>query len=153
LTKKATGVRLTVFPTLGLVVFFCLCLAWTGCSEDKGRSFIQKSKSGSVARSFFSPSVDDIVVDKETGLEIIKNVISVTFSPSTSREKAEKIIASLNGEIVGYDYSVNYYQVRFAVANPRDLDRVRNKLLAQFKEVELTSKAAVSVHKNPYYVR
>jgi len=153
LTKKATGIRFIVSARLWFVIFFCLCVTWTGCSEDKGRSFVQKTTSGSVARSFFSPSVDDIVKDKETGLEIIKDVISVTFSPTTSREKAEKIIASLNGEIVGYDYSVNYYQVRFAKASARELDQARNKFLTQFKEVELTSKILVSVHKDPYYVR
>ena len=124
-----------------------------GCSEDKHRSFIEKGGSGSVARSFFSPAEDDIVIDEETGLKIIKNVISVTFSPAVKKEKAEKIIASLNGEIVGYDHSVNFYQVRFAVANVRELDQIRNKLLAQFKEVELTSRTSVSAHKNPYYVK
>jgi len=153
LTKKRASIGPPVFPALRLLVVFFLCVAWTGCSEDKGRSFVQKSTSGSVARSFFTPTVDDIVTDKDTGLKIIKNVISVTFSPSTSREKAEKIITSVNGEIIGYDYSVNYYQVRFATASPDELDQLRHKLLAQFKEVELTSKAAVSVHKDPYYVR
>lgn len=106
-----------------------------------------------MARSFFSPTDDDIILDKDTGLKIIKNVISVTFSPSTKKENAEKIIASLNGEIVGYDHSVNYYQVRFAVANIRELDQIRKRLLAQFKQVELASRTSVSVHKNPYYVK
>ncbi|HEB71718.1 MAG TPA: hypothetical protein ENI77_03760 [Nitrospirae bacterium] len=151
--EKIADVRLNVLAPLGFIVFFCFCVAWTGCSDNNDRSFVQKSNSGSVARSFFSPSVDDIIEDKETGLEILKNIISVTFSPSTSREKAEKIIASLNGEIVGYDYSVNYYQIRFAKASARELAQARKKFLAQFKEVELASKILVSVHKDPYYVR
>ncbi len=136
-----------------LLLFALVLLAGTGCSKDKDRSFISKTGSGSATRSFFVPAEKDIVIDEETGLKIIKNVIIITFSPSTSRETAEKIIASVNGEIVGYDNSVNFYQVRLAGASPQKLDETRKKLLAQFKEVEMASKTTVSVHKNPYYVK
>lgn len=139
-------------------VIFCLFsliffVAISGCSDDGKTTFMQKTKGGSVAKSFFAPKEDDIVEDKETGLKIIKDVISVTFKPDTDEATIEKIIASVNGEIVGYDKAVNFYQIRFPGVDLATLDSIRLKLLGGFKEVELASRSVISVHKNPFYAR
>jgi hypothetical protein len=114
---------------------------------------MQKSKGGSVAKSFFAPEEDDIIEDRETGLRIIKDVIIVIFTPDTDEATIEKIIASVNGKIVGYNKAVNFYQVRFPGADLATVDSIRLKLLSSFKEVEMTSRSPTSVHKNPFYVK
>ena len=123
-----------------------------GC-DGGSASFMSKKEGGSTAKRFFSPSEEDIVKDEDTGLDIIKNVISVTFTPNTSEDTIKKIVSSINGEIVGYDKAVNFYQIRVPNADLQELDRIRMKLLSEHKEVEMASRCAVSVHKNPYYVK
>ncbi len=122
--------------------------------SDKGKSsaFMQKS-GGSTEKHFFLPAEDDIIDDVKSGLKIIKNVINVTFSSDTSSSTINKIIDSVDGEIVGYDKSVNLYQVRFADPDLATIDIIRMRLLRDFKEVELASRISVSVHYDPYYVR
>ncbi len=124
-----------------------------GCSNDDRPSYMQKSKGNSGGSSFFTPAQDDIITDEQTGLDIIKNVINVTFSPETSRKTIEKIVASVKGEIVGYDYSVNFVQIRFKKLDLPAIDKMRLTMLGKYKEIESASRCPVSVFKNPYYVR
>jgi len=124
-----------------------------GCSDDGGMSFMQKSDAGRSGSKFLVVDKADIVVDKETGLQVAKNVINVTLSRSVKDETIKKIVSSVNGEIVGYDYSVNFFQIRIPNADLATIKKERLNLLANFKEVEAASICPVSVHKNPFYVR
>ncbi len=149
-----TGAPLTALMRLGaLGVIACVTLLASGCSDNDKGSFVHGGKSGAGEKSFFRPTKDDIVTDKESGLKIIKDVINITFSSKAEKEAINKIIASVNGEIVGYDHSVNFYQIRIKGADLPTIDKIRMKLLGDFKEIEVASRCPVSAHKDPYYVR
>lgn len=125
----------------------------SGCSDEMGApSFLSKGGSGS-GQMFFTPPEEDIVEDEATGLKIAKNAINVHFSPKLDEASIKKIISSVNGEVVGYDKSVNLYQLRFPGKSLEEVDKIRMRLLAEYKEVEAASRLAVSAHKNPYYAR
>lgn len=125
----------------------------SGCPGGDGATFMQKGKGGSAGKLVYMPPEESIIEDADTGLNIIKDVINITFKPDTDEATVEKIIASANGEIVGYDKAVNFYQIRLPGADLATVDSVRFKLLSEFKEVELTSRSFISAHKNPFYVR
>lgn len=139
------------FVILGVIIATAFIFI-RGSDKGKSTAFMQKS-GGSTEKHFFLPTEDDIIDDVETGLKIIKNVINVTFSPDTSSTTINKIIESVDGEIVGYDKAVNLYQIRFTDTDLAAIDKIRMKLLSDFKEVEIASRCSVSVHENPYYVR
>jgi len=140
--------------TAGVIAIpVAVTLMVAGCSDGDRPSYMQKSKNSSGGSSFFSPAQDDIITDEQTGLKIIKNVINVTFSPETSKKTIEKIVASVKGEIVGYDYSVNFVQIRFKKLELPAIDKMRLKMLGKYKEIESASRCPVSVFKNPYYAR
>ena len=139
------------------VVLLCcaviLPVILSGCPGANEISFMQKGKHGSAGKLVYTPPEESIIEDVDTGLEIIKDVINITFKPGTDEATIEKIIASANGKIVGYDKAVNFYQIRFPGADLPTVDKIRIKLLSEFKEVELTSRSFISVHKNPFYVK
>lgn len=114
---------------------------------------MQKGKYGSAGKLIYMPPEESIIKDADTGLDIIKDVINMTFKSDTDEATVEKIIASANGKVVGYDKAVNFYQIQFPGADLAAIESLRIKLLSEFKEVELTSLSFVSVHKNPYYVK
>lgn len=113
----------------------------------------KKSAWDDEAQRFFKPTDSDIVDDVDTGLKIVKDVISVTFDPRADEETIRKIVSSVNGEIVGYDKSVNLYQIRFRGKDLPAIDDIRKKLLSENKQVEAAARMSVSVHKDPYYVK
>jgi len=134
-------------------LFFISATVIAGCSKPMDTSYMNKEGDPSAQKNFFNPTEDDIIEDEETGLRIVKDVINVNFSPKTDEESIKKIIASVNGKIVGYDKTVNLYQIRFPGANLETIDKIRMKLLGEHKEVEMASRCSVSAHKNPYYVK
>jgi hypothetical protein len=128
-------------------------LTLPACSRgEKQKSYLAKNKSGSVERKFFTPDEDDLIVDRSDGLKIIKDVINVTFKSTVDEETIKRLVAEVDGKIVGYDKSVNFYQIRLPGVDLKTLDATRFKLLAK-KEVETATRAPVSVHKNYYYVK
>ena len=142
-----------ISPVSLLLTAFVFFAAASGCSDSAKMAFMQKSKGGSTAKSFFVPKEEDIIVDKDSGLKIIKDVFSVTFKPETDEATIKKIIASVNGKIVGYDKGVNFYQIRLAGVDLATLDKIRLRMLGDFKEVEMTSRSTISVHVDPYYAK
>jgi len=132
--------------------FALALLALAGCPEkDMSQSYLQKTGDGARQSSFFNPSPEDMIEDKETGLTVIKGVLNINFSPKISREEAEKTIKAAGGQVVGYDYSVNFFQAKFPL-DQEALDKKRLELLGK-PGIEMASIAAVSVHKDPYYVK
>ena len=123
-----------------------MLLTVSACSQ-------KKSNWDESPQNFFKPADTDIVEDTDTGLQIVKDVISVTFDPRTDEETIKNIVSSVNGEIVGYDKSVNLYQVRFKGKGLPAIDDIRKKLLSGHKQVEAAARMSVSVHKDPYYVK
>ena len=138
-----------VLPVIPL--FFLLLFA--GCEKEGGGSYMHKGDGGRTGSKFFIPSEDDIVLDRASGLEFIKNVLNINFSPNADQKTIDKIIASINGEIVGYDYAVNFYQIRLKDMDANTLEEVRMKLLREYKEVEMASHTPVSAKENPYYAK
>lgn len=143
------GGRRATLAALALAIAVC----GPGCEKSGDTAYMQKSKTGSGEASFFVPDEKDIITDKDTGLQIIRNVMSVTFSPEADMETINKVVESINGEIVGYDYAVNHFQIRVPGADIRKIDELRMKILGDFREVEMASRCPVSAHKNPYYVK
>jgi len=134
----------------GLVFMF---LTLSACSRGENhKSYLEKNKSGSVAKKFFTPTTEDIITDKSDGLKIIKDVINVTFKANVDEETVKRLVAGIDGQIVGYDKSVNFYQIRLPGVDLKTLDAKRFQILAK-KGVETASRAPVSVHKDFYYAR
>ncbi len=131
---------------IAAAVILAVFMTVAACAE-------KKSSWDENPQSFFKPAESDIVDDVDTGLKIVKDVINVTFDPRTDEETIKKIIASVNGEIVGYDKSVNLYQIRFRGKDLPAIDDIRKKLLSGHKQVEAAARMSVSVHKDPYYVK
>jgi len=78
---------------------------------------------GVVKPAPFSP--EDIIVDPETGTKIIKDEIGILFKDDVLEEERNEIIASINGEIVGYGLSGQSVEVKIK-GNPSisDLKRI-----------------------------
>ncbi len=148
MTRLPDMLKLVPFALVVLLPAFL----FTGCADDNKTSFMQKG-SGSADKLFFVPPAEDIMEEQESGLDIIKNVINVTFDPLIGEDEVNRIIASVDGEVVGYDKGVNFYQIRLKNVNLKELDAARMKLLSNFKEVEAASRSLISAHKNPYYVK
>lgn len=140
---RVSGRKGAAMAVAGLFAAF---MAVTSCTQ-------KKSTWDENPQSFFKPADSDLMDDVDTGLQIVKDVISVTFDPRTDEETIEKIVSSVNGEIVGYDKSVNLYQVRFKGKDLPAIDDIRKRLLSENKQVEAATRMSVSVHKNPYYVK
>jgi hypothetical protein len=118
----------------------------SACSE-------KKSAWDDNAQKFFKPVESDLIDDKDTGLQIVKDVINVTFDPRTDEETVNKIITSVGGEVVGYDRGINLYQIRFKGKGLTDIDGIRKKLLSENKQVEAATRLSTSAHKDPYYAK
>lgn len=145
------GISLRAIFAPCLVLLFLLLTI--GCSDNEGTSYMQKNESGRTGSKFFVANKEDIVTDKETGLQVVKNVINITLSKSAIDETIKKIVSSVKGEIVGYDYSVNFFQIRIPNADLATIKKESLNLLGRYKEVESASICPVSVHKNPFYVK
>ena len=65
---------------------------------------------GVVKPAPFNP--EDVVVDPETGTKIIKDEIGILFEENVSEEERNEIIASINGEVVGYMLSGQSVEVK-----------------------------------------
>ena len=132
--------------THAAAALLAILVAVSACSKKKG-AWDENPK------SFFKPAESDIVNDADTGLQIVKDVIIVTFDPRADEETINKIISSVNGEIVGYDKSLSLYQIRFKGKSLPAIDAIRKELLSKHKQVEAATRMSVSVHKDPYYVK
>lgn len=136
-----------------MAFFLVLGILFAGCSKKMGDSDGVHPKMGGSSGTFYHPSPEDIMQDPETGLDITKGILNITFSKKMDEAAIKALISSVNGEIVGHDRAARFYQVRFKDAKSlADLDIIAKKLLAE-KEVELASRNSVSVHTDPYYVR
>lgn len=139
-----------------LAVLLVVGIFFAGCSRNMGDSSGAKTSSkGGASSTFYHPSPEDIMQDPETGLDITKGILNITFSNSPKIDEAaiKAVISSVDGEIVGQDRAARFYQVRIKNAKTlADLDIVAKKLLVA-KGVELVSKNSVSVHSDPFYVR
>lgn len=139
-----TGGKILAFACIAAVMFL-------GCSRKMGSSESGGSGKGGVG-NFYSPAAEDIVKDPETQLDVIKDVLNITFSRKMDEADILAVIASFKGEVVGQDKAARLYQVRFKVTDLAELDKLAKDILVT-KGVELATKTSVSVHTNPYYVR
>ncbi len=133
-------------------LFLAFGILFTGCSEKMGTPDSQDNSKQTAVSSFYSPKPEDIVKDPDTGLDVVKDILNITFSKKMDETAIKKVVSSINGEIVGQDKAARLYQVRIKGANLEDIDKLGKQLLAQ-KGIELTARDTVSVHVDPYYVR
>lgn len=152
--REGIGIEVMVRLRRELALFLLLlALIFTGCSKKMGGTESGSSKKGAVSSNFYHPSPEDIIKDPETGLDLTKNILNITFSKKMDEAAIKAVISSVNGEIVGQDRAARLYQVRIKNAKSlEDLDKLGTKLLAE-KGVEVVSNNFVSVHTNPFYVR
>ncbi len=139
--------------TIRALVIGMSLVAAAGCYKEKGSHSHGQKDGGDDLSSFYSPAKDDIVQDPSTGLQVLKNVINVTISKKAPPGAIDKVVASINGEIVGYDKGAGFYQIRVKTDDLVETEKIALKLIADFKEVEMSSISPVSAHVNPYYVK
>ena len=96
---------------------------------------------GVVKPAPFNP--EDVVVDPETGTKIIKDEIRILFKDDVLEEERNKIITSINGEVVGYMLSGQDVDVKIK-DNPSidDLKRIVREL-NQNPKVDIASLSRV----------
>jgi len=145
--KQSTVIGRSFVLVCILSLFLALGVLVQGCTESKS------SPASLTGKKIYFPSDEETETDKKSGLTVIKDIINVIITPGTDAETIEKILSSVDGEIVGYDIPNSLYQIRVKVADLPALDAVALKLLRKYKPVESTSRCPVSVHKDPYYVR
>ncbi|MBI3813440.1 MAG: hypothetical protein HY279_03100 [Nitrospinae bacterium] len=102
-------------------------------------------------KKFALPALEDIVLDKETGLQVVKDVMMITFSKGTEQADIDNIIKELNGRIIGYDRDSNLFQVKIPGADFKDIQSKRQSLLGKYRQVEMATPETVSVAKDPYW--
>ncbi len=102
-------------------------------------------------KKFTLPAPEDILLDKETGLQVVKNVIMITFSKGTKQSDIDNIIKELNGKIIGYDRDSNLFQVKIPGADFNDIQSKIRSLLGKYRQVEMATPETVSVAKDPYW--
>jgi subtilisin family serine protease len=61
--------------------------------------------------SYYRPPTEDLAIDEETGIEYVTNEILIMFELGVGEEDAAKVIAELNGTVVGKLTAVNRYEV------------------------------------------
>jgi hypothetical protein len=110
-------------------------------------------KSYEEVKKFALPAPEDIVLDKETGLQVVKDVMMITFSKGTEQAAIDNIIKDLNGRIIGYDRDSNLFQVKIPGADFKDIQSKRQLLLGKYRQVEMATPETVSVAKDPYWKR
>lgn len=150
--RTGAGLSPVRWSVRALVIVISLVAA-AGCSKEKGSHGRHQKAGGDDLVSFYSPSKDDIVHDPATGLQVLKNVINVTISKKAPPGAIDRVVASIKGEIVGYDKGAGFYQIRVKTANLDETEKIALKLITDFKEVEVSSISPVSAQLDPYYVR
>ncbi len=150
--RTGAGLSSVRWPVRALVIVIILVAA-AGCSKEKGSHGHRQKDGGDGLASFYSPVQDDIVQDPSTGLQVLKNVINVTISKKAPPGAIDRVVASIKGEIVGYDKGAGFYQIRVKTANLAETEKIALKLIVDFKEVEMSSISPVSAHVNPYYIK
>lgn len=108
-------------------------------------------KSQEEVKKFALPAPEDIVMDKETGLQVVKDVMMITFSKGTEQADINNIIKELNGKIIGYDRDSNLFQVKIAGADFNDIQLKRQSLIGKYRQVEMATPETVSAAKDPYW--
>jgi hypothetical protein len=150
--RTGAGLSSVRWHLRALVIVISLAAA-AGCSNEKGSHGLRQKGGGEGLASFYSPAKEEVVQDPDTGLQVLKNVINVTISKKAPPGTIDRIAASINGEVVGYDKGAGFYQIKLKTANLAETEKIARKLLTDFKEVEISSKCPVSVHVDPYYVK
>ena len=96
---------------------------------------------GVVKPAPFNP--EDVVVDPETGLKIVKDEIVIIFKEGVSEEERNEIIASIDGVVVGYGLSGQEVDVKIKNSpSIEDLKRIV-KGLKQNPKVEIADLSPV----------
>lgn len=121
-----------------------------GCDFSGGKKE-QKGGSAKVQDKMHLPDKNNIVLDEETGLQVEKDVITVTFSRFTDESEVKAIIQEIGGEIVGFQGDSNFFQIRLPGADLEKSKEICLKLLSGHKEVEYAVPNTVSRADNPYW--
>lgn len=97
--------------------------------DDKNLIYVEEYPIGKVAPL----RAEDIVIDEETGFEVVKNQILVVFKEDTPEETVKQIVNSIGGVIVGYIKGMNDYQIEILGEN--NLDYIK-QLIVQLNDNE-----------------
>lgn len=122
-----------------------------GCEFPGAKEGTGKEGSAKADSKIHLPDKNNIVVDKETGLQMEKDVIAITFSKFTGDSTAKAIIQEVGGEIVGFQSDSNFFQVRLPGADLAKSKETCLKLLSEHKDVEYAVTNTISKADNPYW--
>jgi len=136
-----------------LQIFFAI--AGVGLLYLGYQSFLAKGISGTPPKKVESkihlPDPQKVETDQETGLQVEKDVILVTFSRFADEGTINGIIKETGGEIVGFEQDSNFFQVRLPEADLAKTKKTCTELLSKHKEVEYAIPNTISKADNPYW--
>ena len=78
--------------------------------------------------SVYTPDTEAIVTDEETGITYVNNILVLFFEPGTPDEEVKRVIASVNGSIVGGIPIIDQYQVKIAPHSLAELKQLCEEL-------------------------
>lgn len=90
-----------------------------------------KSKVDSESRENVTYDLDekDIKIDEDTGIRFVDNVLLVYFKPDVDDEIKENLIQSINGTVIGFYPSMDYYQIEIKETDLKTLKKISQQLM------------------------
>ena len=133
----------------------CFVIAGLGLLYLAYHSFLAKGPSGTPPKKaenkIHLPDPKKVETDQETGLQVEKDVILVTFSRFADEGKINGIIKEAGGKIVGFEQDSNFFQVQLPEADLAKTKKICTELLSKHKEVEYAIPNTISKADNPYW--
>lgn len=134
-----------------LAVLLSASLLYLGYGFLTGGGIGEDSFSGKDERKIHLPDPGRVVTDEETGLQVEKDVIIVTFSKFADDAMVDKIAAEIGGDIVGFERDSGFYQIKIPAENLNETKKICLNLLQNYKDVEYAVPNTISKADNPYW--
>ena len=91
-----------------------------------------KNDSNDIALStdsvIYTPDIESIQLDEETGITYVNNMLIVIFNNDISEDEIKRVVSSVNGKIVGQIPVIDQYQVQISTCSLAELEDICNKL-------------------------
>lgn len=97
-------------------------------TELNGKTESKAIKINHTQSEIYTPDENNIVTDSDTGINYVNNIIKIYFTSSSTKEQREKIIDSINGEIVGVINELDEYQIKVKVHTLEELTDLAGEL-------------------------
>lgn len=109
------------------LIFVLNLLIIGGCVniEDSEKPSIPTSEP---ATEFVEPDPSKIVQDPDTGINLVKDELLISFLGGVTETERLEIINAVGGIVIAIDRDFDEYQVRFPVDSIKDLYQIENQL-------------------------